>query len=123
MQIPAIRDLLNKTGTTVSRFPIVLASAIAGSILGVYIIGLNYQDHILRDELVKIVMALYLAMVAGVACTIFGEREKLKATIQLTLNIAVLVISFFYFLSFPESPKENDFVKFFLFLFAMHALV
>ncbi len=123
MQIPAIRDLLNKTGTTVSRFPIVLASAIAGSILGVYIIGLNYQDHILRDELVKIVMALYLAMVAGVACTIFGEREKLKATIQLTLNIAVLVISFFYFLSFPESPKENDFVKFFLLLIAMHALV
>ena len=123
MALPAIKEMLITVFKTVMRFSFTIGCAIAATITIVMLMDLQHSDTAQQYLLMRIVMVLYIGLIAGISIALTGERFRLNKGLLIAMYILLMMLMYFYFIHIPGKPNSNAIARFFLLILALHALV
>lgn len=124
-QFPSLSAVIKGTLDTLKRFPLPLLSAIVGSGICIYIIGMKWDVQKNFEYLWKIVMCCGLGLNLFLALCLISERRNHGAAQKYLLQILALVLVVGYYFLLPEFRKMtvSDATRYTLFSTALHLLV
>ncbi|MBI4947629.1 MAG: DUF4153 domain-containing protein [Bacteroidetes bacterium] len=124
-QFPSLSAVIKGILDTAKRFPLPLLSAIVGSGICIYIIGMKWDVQKDFDYLWKIVMCCGLGLNLFLSMSLISERRDHGAIQKYTAQIFGLLILTGYYFLLPEFRKMTitDGTRYALFTTGLHLLV
>mgnify|MGYP007080400630 CR=1 FL=1 len=125
LKFPSLSAVVKGTLDTLKRFPLPMLSAIVGTCLCIYLVGMKFDEQKHYEHLWKIVMCSWLALNLFLALGFFSERRNFNAAQKYLLHVfALFLIAGYYFL-LPEFRKMTltDITRYALFTIGLHFLV
>ena len=123
MKLPAIENLIKGIFQTFLRFPLALLSAIIGSIISIYIIGLEHQKLKDYQYLNNIVIICTLGLTLFLSITLYSERKNLTQLPKNILGLIGVFLLFGYYSILPEKLNLIHGVRSLLLGIGLHFLV
>lgn len=118
----SLESLGRKAGETLSRFPLSIAAAFAGTVV---MIMVSHHGHVEPQphHLYKLAMSCYLVMLSSISVSLYAERFTLSS-LKKNISFAVVVLlGILYFYSLPEKVDTITGLRFTLFTIGLHFLV
>jgi len=124
-QFPSLSAVIKGTFDTLKRFPLPLLSAIVGSVICIYIIGMKWDVQKNFEYLWKIVMCCGLGLNLFLALCLISERRNHGTAQKYLLQIFALLLVVGYYFLLPEFRKMtvSDATRYTLFSTGLHLLV
>ncbi len=129
MKLPSLQQLYHGFKNVIKRFPLQFIFAIAATCCWCYYIHVsdyrNYseQNEDLKDQLIKAIAMLNLALTLVLALDLISERNQYPLKKKWLLRLGGLTISIVLYFSLDPVNYTADLYRIFLFAFAFHLLV
>ena len=124
-QFPSISKVIAGTLDTLKRFPLPLLTAIVGSGICIYMVGIKWDLKKDFEYLWKIVMCCGLGLNLFLALGLISERRNHGTIQKYLLQIIALFLLVGYYFLLPEFRKMTitDGTRYTLFSIGLHLLV
>lgn len=129
MKLPSLQQLYYGFRNVIKRFPLPFIFAVAATCCWCYYIHVsdyrNYseQHEDLKDQLIKAIAILNLALTLVLAIDLISERNRYPLKKKWLLRFGGLMISIILYFSLDPANYSADLYRIFLFAFAFHLLV
>ena len=121
--ISAINSVVEGAVQTFLRFPLAILLAVAGTMFGMHLVHLPYEENDIHYWYKNSIATAYLGMMGSIALTVLGEKRALGRGMRIGLQGAVLVLAVLYYLSLPDHFTQQAVIRFVLFALGLHWLI
>ncbi len=123
MKLPSIKILLKGGLDTFLRFPFAIITAIAGTIISIYVIDLDYKEIKEYQYLVNIIHTCIIGLALFISITLFSEQKQLKELIKYVLRLTGVALLAGYYYYLPEDILLVHIIRAILIGLGLHCLV
>lgn len=129
MKLPSLQQLYYGFINVIKRFPVQFIFAIAATFCWCYYINIsdyrNYSERLedLKDQLIKTIAILNLALTLVLALDLISERNQYALKKKWLLRLGGLLIGIVLYFSLDPANYSADLYRIFLFAFGFHLLV
>ncbi len=121
-KFPSIKSLLSESQQTIMRFPMALLSAIAGSVVSIYLSYLEYNNQEAQKMGACLLMVCSLGLTLFFSLSIFSERKNHSLTKKIIIQVVALAALTGYYLFLRNWFVQIEFVRYALINLALHLL-
>ena len=123
MKLPSVSLLVKSTGSTLLRFPFVLASAIIGTVVTIWQIELPYDEKDQYEFLINIILTCSLGLTLFLSLKLYSERKGFSIPVMLAIQVFGVILLVLYYYLFPDKLTLISGIRYSLFTIALHLLV
>lgn len=123
MKLPSLSKILDSARDTLQRFPIVLISSALGSVLMIWILGMEKYGSEIPHELYNGVMTASLGIPLLLSIALISESHLKSKMSSVAAQAAGAVLLIIYFFSLEPEEYLYDLGRYFLFSVSFHLLV
>lgn len=122
-RFPSYRQVVAAAGSTVSRFPLALLSALFGTVVMVLLVDRAGEPS--EHPLIRLAMTAALGLPLFISLATLAERLFAEYPKRVLLQAAGLLLLVAYYFSLPDNPsaQESHIVRFLVLMLAVHSLV
>ena len=121
MKLPSLQVIINKSGTTLKRFPLAILSAALAAFVAIYIADVSYDQRNSLDHLYSLIMVSILGISLFTVISLSAEkmgRNILRLSIARGFGLLLLAV---YYMLLPE--ELNNAPASFVFRYILYFLV
>lgn len=123
MKFPSIQRLINELIKVLTRFPLEVLFAFAGSCAATALIELKSNNLESSNWCWRIMMTANIGLLLNLSASLFSSGKEFGLKKRLIFYISGLLFSIGFLFAFDPMKRESDIIRFFMVSFGFHLLV